>query len=210
MTCFERGKTPKLTPVQREVLVGILLGDASLRTDTKGRRYRLQISQSERHKEYLFHLYEIYKNLTLSPPTQFSFDDPRSPGKTYVRWTFSTTQQPCFRFYGQQFYSKEGRKKCPRIIEKLLTPRSIAYWYMDDGAQKWKERSKGVRLCTYNFSRAECCWLMDCLQRKYELQVSLQRKGAGYRIYISTHSYLKLRQTVFPFLIPSMVCKFPK
>ena len=152
-------KETRLTFIQREVLVGILLGDASLRTDTGGRRYRLQVSQSEQHKQYVFHLYDIYKNLTTSPPTRLSFSDSRNPNKTYVRWTFSTTQQACFRFYGQQFYNKNGKKKCPRLIEKMLSPRSIAYWYMDDGAQKWKGKSKGVRFCTDNFSHTECKWL---------------------------------------------------
>ena len=202
-------KEGKLTSMQREVLVGILLGDASLRTDTEGRRYRLQVSQSEQHKQYVFHLYEIYKNLTTSPPIRLSFSDSRNPGKTYVRWTFSTTQQACFRFYGQQFYKKDGKRKCPRLIEKLLSPRSIAYWYMDDGAQKWKGRSKGVRFCTDNFSHMECKWLAAALQAKYGLQTTLQKKGDGYRICISSHSYKELREVVFPFLIPSMIYKFP-
>lgn len=203
-------KESKLTLVQREVLVGILLGDASLRTDTGGRRYRLQVSQSEQHKQYLFHLYDIYKNLTTSPPIRLLFSDSRNPGKTYVRWTFSTTQQACFRFYGQQFYDNHGKRKCPRLIEKLLSPRSIAHWYMDDGAQKWKGKSRGVRFCTDNFSHIECQWLVAALQRKYGLKATLQKKGHGYRIYISSHSYTKLKEILFSFLIPNMVYKFPE
>ena len=210
MTSFECTKGGvKLTLMQREVLVGILLGDASLRTDTEGRKYRLQVSQSQQHKQYLFHLYEIYKNLTTSPPTCLSFSDSRNPGKTYARWTFSTTQQSCFRFYGQQFYRKQGKRKCPRLIERLLSARSIAYWYMDDGAQKWKGRSKGVRFCTDNFSHTECKWLVSALEKRYGLQTTLQKKGQRYRIYISSHSYIKLREIVFSFLLPSMVYKFP-
>lgn len=208
----KESRTPeraKLTLIQREILVGILLGDASLRTDTGGHRYRLQVSQSEQHREYVFHLYDVFKNLTTSPPVQYSFSDTRNRNKTYVRWTFSTTQQQCFRFYGHQFYTKEGKKRCPRFIERLLKPRSIAYWYMDDGAQKWKGRSKGVRLCTDNFSHAECGWLSDALQKRYGLQASLQKKGGSYRIYISSNSYNKCKEILLPFLLPSMVYKFP-
>lgn len=210
MTSLEsKKKETQLTLVQREILVGILLGDASLRTDTEGRKYRLQVSQSEQHKQYVFHLYEIYKNFTTSPPTCLSFTDSRNPCKTYVRWTFSTTQQACFRFYGQQFYSKQGKRKCPRLIGRLLSPRSIAYWYMDDGAQKWKGKSKGVRFCTDNFSHTECKRLATLLKRKYQLQTTLQKKGLSYRIYISSHSYIKLREIVFSFILPSMTYKFP-
>ena len=81
----------KLTKLQHEILVGILLGDASLQTESNGRTYRLRVSQSEQHKDYLFHLYDTFQNLTDSPPVQYKFIDPRNPGKTYTRWSFSTT-----------------------------------------------------------------------------------------------------------------------
>ncbi len=58
----------KLNTLQCEILVGILLGDASLQTESNGRTYRLRINQSEEHKDYLFHLYDVFKNLTTSPP----------------------------------------------------------------------------------------------------------------------------------------------
>ncbi len=49
----------KLTTLQCEILVGILLGDASLQTESNGRTYRLRVLQSEEHKDYIFHLYDI-------------------------------------------------------------------------------------------------------------------------------------------------------
>ena len=143
-------KRPKLTQIHREVLVGILLGNACLETFSNGKGYRLR----EQHKEYLFHLYEIFKNLTLSPPKQYIWSDSRNPGKQYKRWSFSTTQQVCFRFYGQQFYAGEEKKKT-KLIDRWLKGRSIAYWYMDDGAQKWKGRSLVFRFCTDNFKNRE-------------------------------------------------------
>ena len=91
----------------------------------------MRISQSESHKDYLFHLYDIVKNLTTSPPVRYEFGDLRKPGKRYFRSSFSTTQQACFRFYGHQFYDGNN-KKVGRLIHKWLQPRSIAYWYMDD------------------------------------------------------------------------------
>ena len=40
---------------QKEILVGLLFGDAHLETQTNSKSYRLKISQSLRHKEYLEH-----------------------------------------------------------------------------------------------------------------------------------------------------------
>lgn len=200
--------TQKLTPLQCEVLVGILLGDASLQTESNGKTYRLRISQSEQHKDYVFHLYEIFKNLTASPPTPYIFTDPRNPGKKYSRWSFSTTQQVCFRFYGHQFYAGE-KKKVPKLIHRWLTPRSIAYWYMDDGAQKWKGKSLAVRFCTDNFVYQDVKRLAQVLQDKYAVKASLQKKGLHWRIYISSYSYNTLKNLIFSYFIQSMLSKFP-
>lgn len=199
----------KLTHVQSEILVGILLGDASLQTDNKGRTYRLRISQSEKHKSYVFHLYEVFKNLTTSSPVKYKFKDPRSPGKTFTRWSFATTQNACFRFYGHQFYNG-SKKKVPKLIHRWLTPKAIAYWYMDDGAQKWKGKSLGVRFCTDNFTLAEVKRLAKVLTELYSLKVSIQKKDIFYRLYISSYSYDLLEKIIFFFLIETMKYKFPE
>lgn len=199
----------KLSTIQCEILVGILLGDASLQTESNGRTYRLRLVQSEEHKDYLFHLYGIFQNYTTSPPIQSSFIDPRKPDKKYFRWSFSTTQQSCFRFYGHQFYDG-NKKKVPDLIHKWLTPRSIAYWYMDDGAQKWKGKSLGVRFCTDNFLYKDVKKLAHVLSEKYSLKTSLQKKGSGWRIYVSSYSYEILKTLIFSYFVSSMVYKFPK
>ena len=199
----------KLTTIQCEILVGILLGDASLQTESNGRTFRLHLVQSEEHKDYLFHLYDIFKNLTTSPPISYQFVDPRNPGKKYFRWSFSTTQHACFRFYGHQFYDG-NKKKVPNLIHKWLTPRSIAYWYMDDGAQKWKPKSLGVRFCTENFIYKDVLLLAHLLNEKYSLKTSLQKKNTGWRIYISSSSYEMLKKEISSYFIKSMVYKFPE
>ena len=168
-------KREKLSLEQCEVLVGILLGDGSLQTESKGKTYRLRVCQSEEHKDYLFHLYSLFENLTSSAPIRHVYPDSRNPKKVRVSWSFATRQQVCFRFYGQQFYGPEGtsggkKKKLPQSIHRLLKPRSIAYWYMDDGAQKWKGRSKGIRFCTDNFSHSECKLLAELLKKKIPIE----------------------------------------
>ena len=255
-----------LSPVQREILVGTLLGDAHLRANKKKSKYQYVVLQSGAHKEYVFHLYEIFKNYTSTPPKEYTFKDKRFPGKLYTRWSFYTTYQECFRFYAHQFYTdvikedsfsspqndkyvekfffekklkgsllkkgilkkrvkniidkdkQEGqidhivykkRKIVPKLIHKWLTPRAIAYWYMDDGAQKWKGRSLGVRFCTDNFSLSEIQTLAQVLILKYLLKISFQKKGTNSRIYVSSDSYKDMKNLIGDFLIKSMLYKFP-
>lgn len=197
----------KLTAEQCQVLVGLLLGDANLQTENNGRTYRLRVTQAEQNKDYLFAIYNLFKPLVGTPPRIDSFFDRRT-GKTYKRWVFSTTQQACFRFYGKQFYVN-GKKRIPPLIDKWLTPLGFAYWYMDDGAQKWKGKSLGVRLCTDGFAHHEVRRVADLLAAKYGLKTSLQKKGKGLRIYLSSNSYEELRRLISPYLLPSMLYKFP-
>ena len=241
----------KLSPLQRQVLVGTLLGDAHLRANSKKTKYQYIVLQSGHHKEYVFHLYEIFKNYTSKPPKEYTFKDKRFPGKIYTRWSFYTTFQDCFRFYAHQFYTEilheridetlyntlltplapksewchftEGDvtdikqktatykrcKKVPKLIHKWLTPRAIAYWYMDDGAQKWKGKSLGVRFCTDGFTLSDTDRLLKVLRDKYLLKTSIQKKGDFSRIYVSSHSFVVLKNLIYVFLIPSMIYKFP-
>lgn len=150
-------------------------------------------------------------------PKRYVFKDKRFPGKLYVRWSFYTTFQSCFRFYAHQFHieqpQKSGvfktRKTVPKLIHRWLTPRAIAYWYMDDGSQEWKDRSLGVRFCTGSFTLSEIDTLTLVLKDKYLLKISTQNPVKGYRIYVSTHSYPVLKSLISCFLIPSMRYKFP-
>lgn len=225
----------KLSPLQRQVLVGTLLGDAHLRANSKKTKYQYIVLQSGHHKEYVFHLYEIFKNYTSKPPKEYIFKDKRFPGKTYTRWSFYTLFQDCFRFYAHQFYKeilyeknlhslsetldvrdiKQNKvtykrcKKVPKLIHKWLTPRAIAYWYMDDGAQKWKNKSLGVRFCTDRYNLSDIDRLLKVLREKYLLKSSIQKKGDFSRIYISSHSFVVLKNLIYVFLIPSMRYKFP-
>jgi hypothetical protein len=78
----------KLSKEQHEVLVGILLGDANLQTESQGRTYRLRVTQVEQNREYLFALYEIFKPLVTTPPRLDSFVDSRT------NRTYKTTMLP--------------------------------------------------------------------------------------------------------------------
>jgi hypothetical protein len=197
-----------LSKKQKEILVGILLGDANLQTENGGKTYRLRVLQSEQHKAYLFHLYEIFKKFVSTPPKESTYLDKRTK-RYYKRWSFATTQQSCFRFYGQQFYAS-GVKIVPKRINKWLTPCAFTYWYMDDGAQKWIGKSLGVRLCADKFTFQEVRDLATLLHTKYGMATSTQKKGEGLRIYVKTSSYDILCTLVLPHLLPSMEYKFPR
>jgi hypothetical protein len=115
--------------LQHETLVGVLLGDGSLFGNKAKTKYSLRIVQSDFHKEYVFHLYGIFKELVTIPPKRYDFLDRRSPGKVYSRWSFRTYTLACFTPYAVPFYSAapNSKKIVPKDILLCLTPRAIAY-----------------------------------------------------------------------------------
>ncbi len=58
-----------MTRVQKSLLPGILLEDAHLSTQDHGITYRIHVYQGIKHKEYVYHLYEIFKEFCLLDQT---------------------------------------------------------------------------------------------------------------------------------------------
>src|SRR6266536_5678434 len=189
-----------LTDVQRETLIGLLLGDAHLETQNDGRTYRIKFEYGVKQREYLDHLYELFHEWTLSPPRTKS--DP-----THKNICVQTVSHAAFRFYAHQFY--DGRKKrVPKQIHRFLTPRALAYWYMDDGSIKSKE-SKGVMFNTQCFTREDVARLIEALRRDVGLDAKERKQPEGWQIYISGTSYERFREIVDPYILPTMRYKIP-
>jgi hypothetical protein len=137
---------------------------------------------------------------------------PEMVGTRQTRWAFSTVSHDSFRFYGKAFY-REGRKVVPKGIGRLLTAKGLAFWYMDDGSIKSRQ-SKGVLFNTQGFALPEVERLCDVLSSKFGLKAipRCQQSKTGvlcYQIYVSGHSYERLRELVLPHMIPEMLYKFP-
>lgn len=200
-----------LTQLQKDLIVGTLLGDANLQTET-GTTWRYRAVHKTAHQSYLFHKYEILKDFCPSPPKLYDFVDSRTDIK-YSRYTFQTITSDEFRYYGQLFYKQQPdrswKKIVPLNIASILTPQAFAYWYMDDGALKWRGKSNAVRLCTDSFSFDEINLLKQILETKFMLKVSFQKKDAIQRLCILEESYTKLESLIASYLIPCMYYKFP-
>lgn len=197
-------KTLTLSPKQREILVGILLGDGHLETSNKGRTYRLKIEQSERHRTYIAHLYECFRQWVRTAPQE---KVARSGDCVSRNWWFQTLSHSAFRFYAHQFYGK-GKKSVPDLIHHYLTPRALAYWYMDDGSIKSAE-SKGVIFNTQGYMPCEVEMLSSVLKNSFDLDAKPRRQKEGYQIYVSGRSFERFLGWIDPFIIPEMRYKLP-
>jgi hypothetical protein len=196
--------------LQTDLLIGTLLGDGCLQTEN-GQAWRYRAIHKAFHKQYIDHKYQILKDFCNKEPTYQTIFDSRT-NKNYCRYYFNSRMSSDFRFLGSIFYKNDGtvlKKVVPKHIHRYLTPRALAYWYMDDGALKWKGHSNAVRFCTDSFSNSDVNLLINVLKEKYNLNCSLQKKDNIFRISILENSYIQLKDLVFPYLLPSMYYKFP-
>lgn len=195
----------KLSSIQREALIGLLLGDAHLETQNMGKTYRLKIEQSEKHQTYVQHLYNLFKEWVLTPPKPKKVT---SGNHESINWWFQTVSHGALRFYGQQFYV-DSRKVVPKLIHKWLSPRGLAYWFMDDGSMKWR-KSRAVLLNTQGFSTRDVQRLTNVLMDKFGVEAKLRRQKEGMQILIPGSSLERFVELIDPYLIADMQYKLPK
>ncbi|MFY2490750.1 hypothetical protein, partial [Escherichia coli] len=67
-------------------------------------------------------------------------------------------------------------RKVPFKIETFLNSRALAYFYMDDGALKWRGHSNAMRLCTDNFSLEDIHRIKNALKNLYSIETNLTKK----------------------------------
>ena len=58
--------------MQREVIVGTLLGDASIPLDRGKSKLRVQFAQTIASADYIQHLYDLFKDVVGTPPRVYN------------------------------------------------------------------------------------------------------------------------------------------
>ena len=118
-------------------------------------------------------------------------------GKTYTNYYFQTRSVGEFRFYGQIFYDKNGKKVIPRFISKLLTPLALAVWFMDDGSCKSKQH-KALILNTQCFSKKDLKLLIEAFDKCFGIETKLRSQKEGYQLMIPRPE--KFIELILPYL----------
>lgn len=129
-----------LTEVEREIIVGSLLGDGYMRIIPGRADAFLEINHSIKAKDYVDYKYNSLKRICESAPVQRTTNDNR------VAYRFFTKQHRDLTDLYNQFY-KNKIKFIPKDLD--LTPLTLAVWYMDDGS---KCRDSDIYLNTQQFS----------------------------------------------------------
>ena len=134
-----------------------------------------------------------------------SFIDKRTNIK-YSSVNLATLSLPCFNYYKNIFYNSNNLKIVPSNINKLLTPRGLAYWIMDDGSLQ----NKGLHLNTYGFNHEDILSLKSTLENIFgenSLKCSIHKHSKGQRIYVWEESMGLIRDNISKFMHEVMLYK---
>lgn len=177
-------------------------------------------------KDYVFWLFKKYKSqlfFTTSTkeknlvkqkiPHTFSYRTAKHQKKE-VGFSFQTRISSAFETHATFFYSNQATKKTLGLdlsfLDSIITPKALAYWYMDDGSWPNKE-SKSFILCTHGYKVSEVSYLSNLLNTKFDLVTKIGFNKQQPIIRISAKRYPVFYSLINPTLknILSMKSKFP-
>ncbi|SFD41991.1 LAGLIDADG DNA endonuclease family protein [Bacillus sp. OV194] len=161
-----------------EMINGKLLGDGNL-TIQPGRKTRLRFSHKVVDQNWCEHCYkELLTYLPVNSPVYRKVMDPRiKAGFTEHFYVQSKTSQMLEVL--KNYWYKGNVKVLPKeIIEKIMSPLCLAWWYQDDGHLKiTNNKVKKLILSTDYFTREENQFLINTLYSKFNLSFKLDKQN---------------------------------
>lgn len=184
-----------------EVLVGLILGDLTCQRQKLQWNPTFKFVQGLIHKEYLFHLYELFQDYCSKSPKKCNTLPDKRTKKIYTYLVFYTYSLPCLVPFYEQFFVG-GKKTVPANIGELLTPLGLCYWICDDGS--FCKRDRALILNTQGFSLQEVELLVKVLTENFNLKCTINKNRKGFVIRISTKSIPHI-QFLLKDIMPSMM-----
>lgn len=189
---------PEYTQKQVEALVGTTLGDAYLEIKSgNGTGHCIHCLEQ---RELVFYKYDLLKNVSNEPRIIHKHDD-RFKIPDYDCWYWYIKHNPKVAEICKLFYSSGKKEICPEIID-LISPLSLALWYMDDGS---KVKDGGFIFCTNAFSMDSLNLLNNMLKDKFKLQSKIWEASHG--LYVSKNSTETFCNLVEPYIVNDMKYK---
>ena len=185
----EARKIP-LNALQKELIIGSLLGDGYLMPTTSG--YCFRVNHGLQQRDYVDWKHNLLKSFVRTPP--------RQSGNCYYFRTISYCEFSDFR---SSFYSNRQKVVPIKLLEEQFSKLSLAVWIMDDGAADGKQ----LRLNTQSFSLDENQELVSFLRAKFGIETSLNQDKKHLRLRVKAASMKLLKELVKPYIIPNMLYK---
>lgn len=203
----------KLTPNQKDILIGILLGDGYIFTKNKGKTHGIKFEWGLNSYSYINQVYNVLYDYIYQPPKLYTRIN--ANGNIVKTWRMETFSSTIFNELGFLLLDNNFKKEIKdNLILNHLSPISLAYWYMDDGSRAYykNKRSLTDKACILNtqgFKVYEVELLIKELNIKYDLDCFISFNHKKPIIYIPNKSYYKFYNLINPYILPLFRYKLP-
>lgn len=124
--------------------------------------------------------------------------------KKLYRFKANTQSHPLFTELHSIWYNNHT-KAVPNKLGDLLTPVTLAFWFMGDGGRLG---NSALAFNSHGFTLQDQLYLSDLLLSKFGLKSSLNRDKQYHRIVLNKESSIKLAKILAPLLHESVHYKF--
>ncbi len=192
----------KLTNKQKQLLIGTLLGDGTLRLGKRNTNAGLKIQHSEKDKDYLKFKHSILKNFVTGKIIREKKIN-KDTNKSYLSQLFITITHPEFTEFHKLFYKIKKKIVTNKILSKLK-PFGLAIWIMDDGY--YNKVGKFMDLYTMNFTHKEHLIMQDWFKEKYGIfpKINYHKQADKYYLRFNLSDTQKLVRIIQSYIINSM------
>jgi len=192
-----------MTDRQKQILMGMLLGDAHLERQRGSVAARIKIEHALAQSAYVVWKFNEWRDWVRTPPTVRQKRN--RLGTSSWNIGFTTLSHLALEEFRTRFYVNR-RKVIPPDLE--LTPLSMAVWFMDDGSRK-SSQCRGLYLNTQSFSTSEVELLQAVIRRDVGVETSVRQQRDGLQIYIPAPSAPQMGSFISKEILPSMRYKLP-
>lgn len=184
-----------LSQEQLEIIYGSLLGDACISNG------RLSFSQGGNQEKYFDYKCSFFEGLLGKINKTPRYD--KRTHRYYNKFTVKFLKNKIYTEIYDKLYIN-GVKTITKEYLELLTPRSLAFWWMDDG-------SYAYILATNSFTFNECNLIKNWFKEKYNIDTRIKEcknnNHMQYLIIIERNSRQILRNLIKPYICESMLYK---
>lgn len=192
-----------LTPTQRSLVIGGLLGDAS-GVLTPNNRGRIKFRHGPKQYAYLDWKYEIMRNLVNTPPK--TIPTPSAYGSESRIFTTLTNMELTTIISGMY---ATGKKRVTFEYLNQVDNLALAVWFMDDGSSG---KSDGG-LSTHGFDHDENRLITIWLSNRFECpepRLQLDKRCMKYSIRLHAEILYKLYDAIRPYIPECMKYKIKR
>lgn len=202
-----------LSQDELSIILGGLLGDSSYNK----RDNIIVFSHSIKQKDYIEWKYEKLSRIS-NIITQRVVGKSIVTGEDLINISFRTKRLPeiksDYNSIKNLIFNKNGVKEINRRWLNMLTPISLAIWWMDDGCLSvYKDKdgkiSRYGKLCTHCFSLREQKIIKDYFYTVWGIDVKITPEKNKFFLRFTVPNLKKIFSIIYPYVIeiPSMIYK---